>query len=193
MHQQVLDWIGQFRSLDDVSVLDIGGRDLNGSPRMMFPNANPYHVLDLHPGPNVDIVADAASWRPALAPHHLPYDLVICTEVFEHTPAWREILQTAWEALRSGGWLLFTCAGPGRPVHSGITAVWELSPGEHYGNVAPEEIIETLAEQGWTEIEARLLGTDTQGCAVKPLPSFKVHDLGATLSRSADRAAKLDR
>lgn len=185
MHEAVLSWIGQFRSQDDMAVLDIGGRDLNGSPRMMFPNANPYHVLDLHPGPNVDIVADAAN-AGAVGAYITPgtYDLVICTEVFEHTPHWAAILETAYAVLRPGGWLLFTCAGPGRPTHSGITAVWALSPGEHYDNVAPEQIISTLHEQGWTDIEARLLGTDTQGKAVKPEGPREVL-FGATLSRTA--------
>lgn len=184
MHEAVLSWIGQFRSVDDLAVLDIGGRDLNGSPRMMFPNANPYHVLDLHPGPNVDIVADAAS-PAAVGAHIAPdtYDLVICTEVFEHTPHWSEILQVAYAMLRPGGWLLFTCAGPGRPVHSGITAVWELSPGEHYANVSPEDLRAELTDQGWTQIETHLRGTDTQGCAVKP-DQPREHLFGATLSRT---------
>lgn len=191
MHEAVLSYIGQFRSLDDLAVLDIGGRDLNGSPRMFFPNASPYHVLDLYPGPNVDIVADAAAWRPTLGTAGRPwYDLVICTEVFEHTADWAAILQTAFDALRPGGWLLFTCAGPGRPAHSGITAVWELAPGEHYRNVSPEEARETLHVQGWTEIETHLLGTDTQGKAVKPIPvtprpPAREVLMSATLSRTA--------
>lgn len=181
MHQQVLDWIGQFRSLDDLSVLDIGGRDLNGSPRMFFPNANPYHVLDLRPGPNVDIVADAASWRG----NREQYDLVICTEVFEHAKKWREILWTAWELLRPGGWILFTCAGPGRPPHSGIEAVPGLIDGEWYANVSPQDIRSELGYQGWVQIETHLRGTDTQGCAVKPEAPREVL-LGAALSRTKE-------
>jgi len=171
MHEAVLTWIGQFRSLDDLAVLDIGGRDLNGSPRMFFPNASPYHVLDLRPGVNVDIVADAASWQPVLdfPAGEAGYDLVVCTEVFEHTASWPAILATAWRSLRPGGWLLFTCAGPGRPAHSGIEAVPGLIDGEYYANVSPQEIREQLENQGWIKIETHLLGTDTQGCAVKPV------------------------
>lgn len=179
MHDAVLNWIGQFRSLDDLAVLDIGGRDLNGSPRMLFPNAAPYHVLDLRPGPNVDFVGNAATWRP----EHL-YDLVICTEVFEHTPDWEPILWTAWAALRPGGWLLFTCAGPGRLPHSGIEAVPGLIDGEHYANVSPGEIEAVLRGDGWTEIETHLLGTDTQGKAVKPWVPREVQ-LSVTMSRTA--------
>lgn len=171
MHQAVLDWIGQFATDDDLSVLDIGGRNLNGSTRPLFPNASPYHVLDLHEGPNVDIVADAANWEPVFdfPAGEAGYDLVICTETFEHTPNWREIIATAKKALRPGGWFLFTCAGPGRPTHSGIAAQWELIGDEHYANVSPEQLRAALEAQGWADIETHLLGTDTQGKAVKPV------------------------
>jgi len=171
MHEQVLSWVGQFRTDEDLAVLDIGGRDLNGSTRSLFPNANPYHVLDVRPGPNVDFVADAADWRPTLATAGRPwYDLVVCTETFEHAKKWREIILTAWDSLRPGGWLIFTCAGPGRPAHSGVEAVMGLIGDEWYANVSPGEIAAELLDQGWTEIETHLLGTDTQGKAVKPLP-----------------------
>lgn len=163
MHEAVLAWVGQFRTDEDLAVLDIGGRDLNGSTRILFPNANPYHVLDLRPGKGVDFVADAADWRPDRR-----YDLVVCTETFEHAEKWREIILTAWDALRPGGWFIFTCAGPGRPEHSGVEAVWGLIDGEWYANVSPEEIREELQDQGWVEIEARTHGLDTQGKAVKP-------------------------
>lgn len=164
MHEQALNWVAQFRTTEDLAVLDIGGRNLNGSTRPLFPNAKPYHVLDILPGEGVDFVADAADWKPKLA-----YDLVVTTETFEHAKRWREIVLTAWDALRPGGWLIFTCAGPGRPAHSGVAAVWELSPGEWYANVSPEEIREELEDQGWTDIEAHTRGLDTQGKAVKPL------------------------
>jgi SAM-dependent methyltransferase len=181
VHEAVLSWVGQFRTDEDLSVLDIGGRDLNGSPRSLFPNASPYHVLDLRPGPNVDFVGDAATWRPELPAR---YDLVICTEVFEHTPGWALILQTAMDCLRPGGWLLFTCAGPGRPAHSGIEAVMGLLGDEWYANVSPGEIADVLGKQGWTDIETHLRGTDTQGKAVKSTGPSREVLFGATLSRT---------
>lgn len=172
MHAEVIGWLGQFRTDEDLAVLDIGGRDLNGSPRFLFPNANPYHVLDLRPGPNVDIVADATSLSSFYEAVKLgAYDLVICTEVFEHVEAWKVILGAAYDALRPGGWLLFTCAGPGRPVHSGIEAVQGLIGNEWYANVGPADIDPVLRRQGWTDVEVHLRGTDTQGKAVKPGPA----------------------
>lgn len=185
MHEQVLSWVAQFRTDDDLAVLDIGGRNLNGSTRPLFPNAKPYHVLDLRPGPNVDFVADAADWRPVpgVAGRHW-YDLVLCTETFEHAKRWPDIIATAYAALRPGGWLVFTCAGPGRPPHSGIEPVWGLIDDEWYANVSPDEIRVELERQGWTDIEARQLGLDTQGKAIKPAGPREVL-LGAALSRTA--------
>jgi hypothetical protein len=46
--------------------------------------------------------------------------------------------------------------------------VWGLIGDEWYANVSPEEIREELHVQGWIDIEARQLGLDTQGKAVKP-------------------------
>jgi SAM-dependent methyltransferase len=167
MHPEVLEWVGRFRSDEKVAVLDIGGRDLNGSTRSLFPNADPYHVLDVLPGPNVDFVADAAAWdfRSAGAG---PYDVVVTTETFEHAEHWRGIIATAYAILRPGGHLVFTCAGPGRPPHSGIEAVWGLIGDEWYANVSPEEIEAELKSQGWVGITAHLRGMDTRGSAIKP-------------------------
>lgn len=173
MHEQALSWVARFRTDEDLRVLDIGGRDLNGSTRPLFPNANPYHVLDILPGDNVDFVADASKWdfRSAGAG---PYDLVVTTETFEHAEHWRDIIATAYAILRPGGWLIFTCAGPGRPVHSGVAAVWGLIGDEWYANVSPQEIIAELDKQGWTDIEAHTVGLDTQGKAVKPYEDLPI-------------------
>jgi SAM-dependent methyltransferase len=187
VHEQALSWVAQFRTDEDLAVLDIGGRDLNGSTRPLFPNANPYHVVDILPGRGVDFVADAADWRP---PPDCPgedrqYDLVVTTETFEHAKRWPEIIKTAWDVLRPGGWFIFTCAGPGRPPHSGVEAVWGLIGDEWYANVSPEEIEIVLRAQGWTDIEARTMGLDTQGKAVKPKDEPREVLFGATLSRTS--------
>ncbi len=182
MHEAVLAWVGQFRTDEDLRVLDIGGRDLNGNTRGLFPNASPYHVLDLREGKGVDYIADAATWDFRSAGLG-PYDLVLCTETFEHAEKWREIIATAWAVLRPGGWLVFTCAGPGRPPHSGVEAVWGLIGDEWYANVSADEIRGELLDQGWVKIEAHQLGLDTRGCAVKPAGPSEVL-LEATLSRT---------
>lgn len=147
MHRQAYAWIQQHATVEPAAVLDIGGRDVNGSPRPLFPAADPYVVLDIAAGPNVGIVTDAATWTP-----DREYDVVVCAEVFEHTPAWRQILATAHKATRPGGRLIVTTAAPGRPEHSAVDGGLRLHPGEHYANIDPAELAAALAATGWRDV-----------------------------------------
>ena len=65
MHAEAYEWISRYGTDKSVAVVEFGARDLNGSMRDLFPNADPYRTLDILPGPGVDIVADAGSWEPA--------------------------------------------------------------------------------------------------------------------------------
>ncbi len=163
MHPEAMLWVGRFATAEPLRVLDLGGRDNNGSPRSLFPNAA-YTVLDLEAGVDVNIVADAASWTP-----DQDYDLVISTELFEHTPVWPAILATAFAACRSGGRLVATMAGPGRPAHGQHGAAGP-APGEFYANVDPVELWTVLAEVGWRDIQVDVQPSpaDVRCSAVKP-------------------------
>jgi len=146
MHDEAFEWVAKHATTDRVEVLDIGGRNVNGTARRLFPNATAYMVLDIADGANVDIVADAAEWQPARE-----YDVVICTEVFEHTPVWRDICAMAYRACKPGGRLILTMAGPGRPAHSAIDG-FRKRPEEHYANIDPSRLREALMERGWTDV-----------------------------------------
>ena len=167
MHPQVLDWVR--RHVPDrppertLVVLDIGGRDVNGTCRWLFGWADEYRVLDLRPGENVDIVADAATWEPDRA-----YDVALCTEVFEHTADWRRIIATAFSALTPGGMFIATAASPGRPAHSGIHGN-EVEPGEYYAGVSRFELTDALAAAGFErfEVDEQLYPADVRCVAWK--------------------------
>lgn len=163
MHTEAYAWVKQHAGTPS-SVLDIGGRDINGSCAPLFPQAVRYMVIDALPGPNVDVVADAAVWVP-----DTEYDVVVCTEVFEHTPDWRLICATAYEACAPGGRFIATMAGPGRPTHSAIDGGWTLHPGEYYGNVDPAELQRALTGCGWRDvvIDVRTSPADVRAVAVK--------------------------
>jgi hypothetical protein len=116
-------------------VVELGSREVaGGGVRELFGAAGCYTGVDLLPGPGVDVVADAAVWRPAA-----PCDLVICCEVLEHSPVPWALLDNAHAMLRPGGRLVVTCAGPGRAPHSAADG-GPLRPGEYYRNVAPEDL-----------------------------------------------------
>jgi hypothetical protein len=147
VHPQALAWVERHRTDKPVAVLDIGGRNINGTPRGLFPNASPYRVLDIAPGDGVDVVADAATWAPDQS-----YDVVVCCEVFEHTAAWPAICATALAALAPRGQFIATMAGPGRPPHSAVDGGPVLYDGEHYGNVEPAALLEVLISCGFAGV-----------------------------------------
>lgn len=166
MHNEAYEWVRQHAALVPSGgvVLDIGGRDINGSTRTLF-DTRDWTVLDILPGPNVNIVADAATWTP-----DREYDAIVCTEVFEHAPSWPSICATAFKACKPGGVIIATMAGPGRPEHSAVDGGWSLHPGEYYGNVDPDELRFVLETCGWEDItvDQRTNPADVRVVAHKP-------------------------
>lgn len=163
MHPEALAFVakvaqarGPFRS-----VVDAGGRDVNGSPRFLFPDSR-YLTVDLADGLGVDVVADATTWRP-----DEPVDLVLSLEVLEHATDPAGLIRGAWESLAPGGRLIVTCATDPRPPHSGVDG-GALHGGEHYRNVAPEQLKEWLADWDDVETEVHLDRGDLYASAVKP-------------------------
>ncbi|MEV6879739.1 methyltransferase domain-containing protein [Amycolatopsis sp. NPDC051128] len=163
MHQQAYEWVDRHADADAARVLDIGGRNINGTIRDRFPGATEYVVLDIVEDAGVDIVADAATWRPDER-----FDAVVCAEVFEHTPVWREICLTVAVVLEPGGQFIATMAGPGRAPHSAMDGGPELRPGEHYGNIDPDELEDELVALGFEDVTVDQLGEDVRCVAFAP-------------------------
>ncbi len=180
MHAEAFAWVQRYADLIDgvrqsYSVLDIGGRNVNGSIRSLFAAAETYHALDVTEGPEVDIVADAATWRPTRQ-----YDVVVCCEVFEHTPLWPEIAYTAFSACLPGGAFIATMAGPGRPPH-GQHGDPLPADGEHYENVHPRELAAVLHRVGWRSVvvDSQAAPADVRCVARRPvLPMAETDDEG---------------
>jgi hypothetical protein len=164
LHQQAYDWVSRYATDEPLSVVEFGARNVNGSVRSLFPNADPYVTLDILPGDGVAIVADAATWQPDRG-----YDAVICCELFEHAAHWPAICRTAYRACRPGGAFIITTAAPGRPVHSGVDGGPVLYPGEHYANVPAHELERVLLETGWQSvvIDSQPNPADTRAVATK--------------------------
>lgn len=163
MHNEAFAWVAAHATQDEVTVLDLGGRNVNGSVRDLFPNATKYVAVDIREGEGVDVVADAATWVP-----DDEYDVVVSTECFEHTAVWPEICLTAFKATRPGGRLILTMAGPGRSEHSAIDG-GPIQPGEYYGNVDPEHLKHTLITAGFKDVvvDSRVSPADTRAVASK--------------------------
>lgn len=141
MHPGAFEFVSRYATNEAVSVIEIGSRDINGSIRCHFPAAT-WTGIDLSPGPSVDVVGNAADYSPAT-----PVDMVICCEVFEHTPDWRRLVSAAAEWLKPNGKLIITCAGAGRDPHSAVDG-GDLKDGEWYRNLSEEELQEAMIDAG---------------------------------------------
>jgi len=146
MHPGAFEFISRFATTDEITVIEIGSRDINGSIREHFPGAY-WLGLDLHPGPCVDVVCDAMQFVPGK-----PVDLVVCCEVFEHVKEWPDIIARTYSWISPGGRILITAAGPDREPHSAIDG-GELRPGEHYENLTEDRLAEELHFAGFDQIE----------------------------------------
>lgn len=122
-------------------VLDLGGRDINGSIRDLLPAAT-WAGCDIEPGPGVGFVHDCTRPWPDDGPL---FDVVVSTEVLEHVERWPDLLATCAEALAPAGpqFLFVTCASDGRPQHGAAGGPVPL-PGEWYSNVPPGTLHQAL-------------------------------------------------
>lgn len=140
-------------------VVEIGGKNINGSVRALF--GEPYVAVDVRPGPGVDVVGDGATYRP-----ESPASMVVCCEVLEHTPDGAAICANAFEMLESGGVYILTAAGEGRQPHSAVDG-GPLPDGEFYANVTRAMLEAWLAPfAGGTIAENQTTG-DIYAVAVK--------------------------
>lgn len=165
MHGEVMDWVSKsfnnwVADRKDLNILEIGSLDINGSVRSIFAqHAATYLGVDVQSGPGVDLVIDAAGMDTGPV-----FDVVVCAEVFEHAPEWREIVLRAHGNLVEGGIFIATMAGEGRPPHSAIDEN-PIRDWEYYANVTGPELKEALKPFAYAEVD--ILNTDTRCLAIK--------------------------
>lgn len=133
------------------NVLEVGSQDLNGSIRDFFPDSSSKNWLgiDIGPGKGVDLVVPGellqlpSAWA----------DASLSSECFEHAKNWSEIFLNMIRSTRSGGLVILTFAGPGRPAHGTLDSDPYSSPftSEYYKNISPSELLDSVkVEQYFT-------------------------------------------
>jgi len=165
MHTEALSFVADARAELDFTpkvVVEIGSRNVNGTIRGLFAGAA-FTGVDIEPGEGVDVVASGAVYV-----HPTPVDVVVCTEVFEHTPDAKEIVARAADMLRPGGVFIATMAATGRFPHSAVDG-GELRPDEFYRNVNKYELTDWLDAAGFTEwyIDLHDVAADIRTVAIK--------------------------
>jgi SAM-dependent methyltransferase len=151
-HEFVRAAMGKF------AVADLGGRDVNGTCRDLFPGWV-YVSVDERPGRGVDVVADATTWDA----DGKKFDAVISTETLEHCRDWWGVVANAHELLKPGGLFVVTAAGPGREPHGCDGG--PKPPGEWYCNVDPLELRDALEVTGFAEVAVDVSGADVRATA----------------------------
>ena len=133
------------------TVLEMGSRNVNGSPRQFF-NATEYVGVDSRPGKDVDVVSYAHEY---VGPDGY-FDTVISTEMLEHDKYWELSIKAMMAKLKQGGCLLITCAGEDRPEH-------RKAETGHYKNLSLYEVGNTVAKYGrFKETITESNGLDTR-------------------------------
>ena len=146
MHPQAYEYVEKFANDEPITAIEFGSRNINGTIQVIFPNAQ-WTGIDIAEGEGVDIVADASTYT-----HSEPVDLIVCCEVFEHTPNWKEIIANSYQNLKKGGMAIFTCAGRNRNGHSAIDGL-ALRPGEYYQNVYEDEMEAVMRQAGFKKVK----------------------------------------
>lgn len=159
--QTVADRIAEHGHREGLVAVDLGGRETNGHARDVFTGVS-WDVVDAVDGAGVSIVANAVYWQPSA-----PVELVLCAEVFEHTPYWPQIIHNAWKMLVSNGYFVCTAAGPGRAIH-GVNHDDPDRPG-WYKNITPDELAAALCAAGFCYVDVTVNeeSHDVYGYAIK--------------------------
>jgi SAM-dependent methyltransferase len=156
----VIDTLDTFDLWGVRTVLDLGGRNVNGNVGYLFPKAA-YVVVDLAEHPSVNVVADAAT-----VDLGEQFDLVVSTELLEHTDGGDAIVANALRHLRPGGTFIATMAGPGRAPH-GAGGEADPPPGEWYRNIEPDQLDRWLYAAGFATWHVDTAGTDVRCWAIR--------------------------
>lgn len=120
----------------NVSVLEVGSLDINGTVRDFF-TAKRYVGVDVHDGKGVDVVAEGQN----LKYRAKSFDVAVSAECFEHNPYWRETFVNMHRMARKA--VLFTCASTGRPEHGTTRTTPQDSPftldWDYYRNLTEDD------------------------------------------------------
>jgi len=164
MHTAALQWVVDCHEAFGLGgrVLEFGARYINGGVRDVITPHEHWCGVDICDGADVDVVANAAT----VDVEPGTWDVVVSTELLEHTPEGEAIVANAHRHLRPGGWFVATMAGPGRPVHS-AAGLSRLEPGEHYGNVDPSDLRAWLHVAGFETFKVDVMRDDVRCVAQK--------------------------
>lgn len=135
-------------------ILEVGSLNINGTVRDFFESPEEYIGVDIGHGPGVDLV---------MSGHEVSFpdgyfDVTVSAECFEHNPYWAETFVNMVRMTKRSGFIMFTCAGEGRPEHGttrsdiGSSPLTVAAGWDYYRNLMDtdfEPYMYTLEDGGW--------------------------------------------
>jgi SAM-dependent methyltransferase len=125
----------------EVTVLEVGSLDINGSVRHFF-DSTEYVGVDVAPGPCVEVVGKGEE----LEYPDNSFDVTISVECFEHNPEWAATFANMWRMSKT--FIIMTCASTGRPEHGTTNSRPEDSPytleWDYYRNLTEVDFTEAF-------------------------------------------------
>lgn len=170
MHDSVREFVRFHASkhngkMENLEVLDIGGRDVNGSIADLWP-CKLFVCLDKQPGAGVHIVADVRNYEPAPR-----FDVVLCTSLLEHIEHPEKVIEVAAQALVPGGEFILTTHTPQMDPH-GMNGEKDPLPGEYYHNFDYGELERYFNDPLWADYSSTYHGIDVFIHAVRSREEF---------------------
>jgi len=140
MHKAILDFMEGFKRehpgfFSNKRILDMGSRDINGTPRHLFEGCE-YVGVDKDPGPGVDVVSFMHEYDDGEG-----FDVVVTNGALEHDKFCDLSVANGWRLLKPGGLFLGSAAGVNFPKHN-----LELGVGGHYQSISREMVEEWSRE-----------------------------------------------
>ena len=127
---------------DNVSVIEMGSLNINGTVRDFYSNVKTYVGVDLDEGPGVDLISHTEDVD---FPDNA-FDVAVSAECFEHNPYWLETFINMHRIAKD--FVVFTCAGEGRPEHGTRRSHPDTSPftldWDYYRNLTQEDFENSL-------------------------------------------------
>lgn len=112
-----------FDDVEDNLVLDIAPQDHKGA-KHFFKNAK-VETMDINPDSGADYIADLCN-RSANSPESEKFDVIICTEVLEHTRNPFKAVDEIYRMLKYGGWAYITTPFNFR-IHGPSPDMWRFT------------------------------------------------------------------
>ena len=136
MHESVMKFVDECCEIirpEGSRVVEIGSRNINGSPRSVLAKYQPdYTGIDMEAGPDVDVIHDCTQLVLPNINGKSEYfwdfvELVICCEVLEHVEKWDWMVAGLKRMLNlPGSWLILTTRSPGFPRHEFPNDFWRF-------------------------------------------------------------------